>query len=792
MLSKNPASDANPQEFFNEKWKHLEEGLNRQLRAFETKQGTPPKEWWSYHDACYHMCVFSEDTFKMPDRLYPKIAETLSAFVSAQANRLKELAKTATPEALLKEYLQLYNAFVASSTSVRKISTYMHRFWIPQHKNEMIGGVQVREVIPLSYVLWREKCFVPIKAQLLKAVLQIIYEDRSGSKVDMTLVRTLLHSFDAEALGTDDKGFYEREFENIFLDATQAFYLQESTSFLAANGVHEYMRKAESRIEQEQANCKAYYLSPTEAKLKSVLNDVLVSKHMEPMQASFAEMLQAEQLDAMKRLCFLLSRVPEGLPSTAKTYEAYLVRTIGASTIDPQAKRDPKDALTNAVPFVRQLIDVYKKYLGMTENCFANHTLFKAAVDKAFQALVNRDTGKWSMSRLLTIFVDHILKGKEKDIADDAAIDDVLDSVVGLFGYLTDKDEFEEISRKSLARRLLNSAQTFNEGWERMLITKLKARHGDAFTRRLQGMFSDSQDETIQRQREKFEAFNDGSAKVGQVALQVQVLNECFWPLSGADKVPVVGLPLELSNCVERFEAFYKKDTQNRKLKWIFNHGSVQMGADYGKGKQLLLVISPLQACILLCFNSSPKLALKDIYANMWPGEGSGAAALRSSASSSALIDIKLDDQLKHAIQPLIAGGGGGPKDRVKILDTEGDMDKLSMTDTITAVDKMGPVKRKKIVFAARSAVAGTAADVKEDNQMIMKQREFEVDAAIVRILKTRNVVKWNTLQIDVVDALKSRFAPPVSLLKKRLESLIDRKFAERDENDRNLIKYIA
>ena len=153
----------------------------------------------------YHVCVYSEDSFKMPDRLYPKIAETLSVFVSSQADALKEKAKTATPEQLLREYLRLYRAFEKSSGSVRKLCAYLHRFWIPQHKNEIIGGVQVRDSIPLSYVLWREKCFIPIKSQLLKAVLQIIYEDRTGAKVDMSLVRTLLHSFDAEALGTDDK-----------------------------------------------------------------------------------------------------------------------------------------------------------------------------------------------------------------------------------------------------------------------------------------------------------------------------------------------------------------------------------------------------------------------------------------------------------------------------------------------------------------------------------------------------------------------------------------------------------
>jgi len=62
----------------------------------------------------------------------------------------------------------------------------------------------------------------------------------------------------------------------------------------------------------------------------------------------------------------------------------------------------------------------------------------------------------------------------------------------------------------------------------------------------------------------------------------------------------------------------------------------------------------------------------------------------------------------------------------------------------------------------------------------------------MVRVMKTRNVLKWVDLQIQTVEALKNRFKPETVLLKKRLESLIDRKFLERDPNDRNLIRYVA
>jgi hypothetical protein len=72
---------------------------------------------------------------------------------------------------------------------------------------------------------------------------------------------------------------------------------------------------------------------------------------------------------------------------------------------------------------------------------------------------------------------------------------------------------------------------------------------------------------------------------------------------------------------------------------------------------------------------------------------------------------------------------------------------------------------------------------------LVVKQREFEIEAAMVRVMKARNrfvyslilvlIQKrsdWNQLQVEVINILKNRFAPDAKLLKKRLESLIDRK----------------
>lgn len=51
----------------------------------------------------------------------------------------------------------------------------------------------------------------------------------------------------------------------------------------------------------------------------------------------------------------------------------------------------------------------------------------------------------------------------------------------------------------------------------------MQAQSGDAAIRKLQGMFTDVQDESIAEVKTKFEGWNKGSTKVENVDLEVQV-----------------------------------------------------------------------------------------------------------------------------------------------------------------------------------------------------------------------------------------------------------------------------
>ena len=64
------------------------------------------------------------------------------------------------------------------------------------------------------------------------------------------------------------------------------------------------------------------------------------------------------------------------------------------------------------------------------------------------------------------------------------------------------------------------------------------------------------------------------------------------------------------------------------------------------------------------------------------------------------------------------------------------------------------------------------------------------MDAAIVRIMKSRKTLSHTLLVSELFGQLK--FPIKMSDLKKRIESLIDREYLERDTQNSNVLNYLA
>ncbi len=83
-----------------------------------------------------------------------------------------------------------------------------------------------------------------------------------------------------------------------------------------------------------------------------------------------------------------------------------------------------------------------------------------------------------------------------------------------------------------------------------------------------------------------------------------------------------------------------------------------------------------------------------------------------------------------------------------------------------------------------------TVEENEKTNERVVQDRQHQIDAAIVRIMKTRKTLSHTLLVNELMTQLKFPVQP--GDLKKRIGSLIEREYLERDEHDASLYLYLA
>lgn len=87
---------------------------------------------------------------------------------------------------------------------------------------------------------------------------------------------------------------------------------------------------------------------------------------------------------------------------------------------------------------------------------------------------------------------------------------------------------------------------------------------------------------------------------------------------------------------------------------------------------------------------------------------------------------------------------------------------------------------------------AETDKERKDTNDKVDETRAHQIEAAVVRIMKQRKILSHAELVSEVIGQLKVRFNPDIGMIKKRVESLMEREYVERVEGERQTYKYLV
>ncbi|KAJ8974424.1 hypothetical protein NQ317_002452 [Molorchus minor] len=458
-------------------------------------------------------------------------------------------------------------------------------------------------------------------------------------------------------------------------------------------------------------------------------------------------MLKHQKTEDLACMYKLFGRVTDGLKTIADCVSQYL-REQGKALV----QEEEHQPATNAITFVQSLLDLKDGFDHFLKNSFNNDKIFKQMIASDFEHFLNLNP---KSPEYLSLFIDDKLKKGVKGMSEQD-IELVLDKSMVLFRFLQEKDVFERYYKQHLAKRLLLN-KSVSDDWEKNMISKLKTECGCQFTSKLEGMFKDmTVSNTIMDEFK--EHITKSETNLGGVDLFMRVLTTGFWPTQSA--TPKCHIPAVPLAAFESFRRFYLAKHSGRQLTLQPQLGNADLNAVFYGPKK----------------DDSDK-----------DGACSSSTSLASSRSGPRKHIIQVSTYQMVSIAITCYGKSYTKNSDKKIPKTKEieSSHEFYVNDSFTS-------KLHRVKIQTVAAKGESEPERRETRNKVDEDRKHEIEAAIVRIMKSRKRMAHNILVTEVTEQLKSRFLPSPVIIKKRIEGLIEREYLARTPEDRKVYTYVA
>ncbi|KAJ3330483.1 Cullin-3, partial [Blyttiomyces sp. JEL0837] len=719
---------------------------------------------------------------------------------------------------------------------IRDILLYMDRVYVKNTNKPY--------VYDLGMDLFRDNVLrstkFPIKQKTVETVLHQIFVEREGEVIDrgvMKSVTDMMVNLNApvgrptttssssssttsnSATLSGPHTVYDLDIEQDLLKSTREYYTRESELIVRSYDAREFLVKVERRLSEEEQRCRHYLGAGTEGKVRIILEEVLIERNVKAViemeNSGLVPMLTHERTEDLSRMYKLFARVKNGhvemrngiselIKNLGRTINETVggVQSDGSGTTnhststedadgDGEKEKDKGKASTiettgtttttttpppNPIKWVESLLELKDKFDKVLESSFGKDKAFVNEVNDALTKVVNLNL---RAPEFLSLFIDENLKKGIKGKSE-AEVDSILEKTIVLFRFIAEKDVFERYYKQHLAKRLL-FGRSSSEDAEKNFIAKLKLECGSQFTSKLEGMFNDmrvSQDTMtsfrthLQNSTSTTEE-DTTTANTDIPEISVNVLTSTFWPLSTSQPC---NYPPQITKCMDRFQRFYLSRHSGRRLQWLPHMGTADIRAHFAKGRKEINVNTFGMIVLVGVFNDE----------QAWGGASVGFDRIMEVTGLPV-------SELKRTLQGLSLG-----KHRILVKGSKGK--EVLESDTFALnVSFSSPLNKIKILTIAGSAGGSGGGGAAENDQergdtmeRVDEARKHQIEAAIVRIMKSRKRMEHNVLVGEVIGQLVGRFAPNPGMVKKRIEGLIEREYLERDGKDRKVYNYLA
>ncbi|XP_056646921.1 cullin-4B [Diorhabda sublineata] len=664
---------------------------------------------------------------KMAPTLYTRLYNLTENHVSHNIEQF--LAESMDRFLFLKKMNETWLAHCNQMIMIRSIFLYLDRTYVLQNPNILSIWDMGLELFS-KYIILNTL----VQTRVVEGLLMLIEKERNGDKVDRTLLKSLLRML-------TDLQIYDKAFEQKFLQSTERLYAAEGQRLMQELEVPDYLAHVDKRIQEENERVLHYLDSGTKYQLIHTVEKQLLSEHVtNVLQKGLEQLLNENRTSDLTLLYQLLSRVKNGLVELCTSFNGYIKKRGKTIVIDPEKDKT----------MVQELLDFKDSMDNIVITCFNKNEKFGNSLKEAFEHFVNQRTNK--PAELIAKFVDSKLRAGNKE-ATEEELERLLDKIMVLFRFIHGKDVFEAFYKKDLAKRLLVGKSASVDA-EKSMLSKLKQECGGGFTSKLEGMFKDmelSKDINVAFKQH----LNVNTRNLAPIDMTVSILTMGYWPTYQALDVT---LPDQMVRFQDIFKDFYLSKHSGRKLQWQPTLGHCVLRATFKTGPKEL-VVSLFQTLVILLFNKYDEVTFEYIKAATNIEDGELRRTLQSLACGKARVLNKL------------------PKGR----DID-DCDKFRFNNEFT--NKLFRIKINQIQMKE------TTEEQKATEERVFQDRQYQIDAAIVRIMKMRKTLGHNLLISELYLQLKFPVKP--ADLKKRIESLIDRDYMERDKDNPNQYNYVA
>ncbi|XP_028933467.1 cullin-2 isoform X3 [Ornithorhynchus anatinus] len=648
------------------------------------------------------------------------------------------------------------------------------------------GGVDTNEPLmeigELALDMWRKLMIEPLQAVLIRMLLREIKNDRCGEDPNQKVIHGVINSFVhvEQYKKKFPLKFYQEIFECPFLTETGEYYKQEASNLLQESHCSQYMEKVLGRLKDEEMRCRKYLHPSSYSKVIHECQQRMVADHLQFLHAECHNIIRQEKRNDMANMYTLLRAVSSGLPHMIQELQNHIHDEGLRATSNLSQENMPTQ-------FVESVLEVHSKFVQLINTVLNGDQHFMSALDKALTSVVNYREPKsiCKAPELLAKYCDNLLKKSAKGMTENE-VEDKLTSFITVFKYIDDKDVFQKFYARMLAKRLIHGLSMSMDSEEAM-INKLKQACGYEFTSKLHRMYTDmSVSADLNNKFNNFIKNQDTTIDLG-ISFQIYVLQAGAWPLTQAPS-STFAIPQELEKSVqmspvrqvgsvlqprtptafgkkllvyvymEQFELFYSQHFSGRKLTWLHYLCTGEVKMNY-LCKPYVAMVTTYQMAVLLAFNNSETISYKELQ------------------DSTQMNEKELTKTIKSLLD-------------VKMINHDSEKEDIDAESTFS-LNMNFSSKRTKFKITT-SMQKDTPQEMEQTRSAVDEDRKMYLQAAIVRIMKARKVLRHNALIQEVISQSRARFNPSISMIKKCIEVLIDKQYIERSQASADEYSYVA